>query len=280
MKKIVSFGDSFVFGNELQDNQDGNRAWPGLTANRLGCEYQTMAVSGCGNESIASQLYTYFSNNPTENTLAVINWTWCLRWDFFLPQGLWQGLPQANSWITLGSTCVPEKLKNLIGTEKAVELISFYQSNFESNQNWNIFRNLQTIYAAQCWLKKHHIQNVQTYMDVSMLKSVSHNRVEHYMAYKDPSWPVIGTEQELSDLPLHIFNEVTENFQTQTQSVTYIETLRNMVAPDLKTFEGQTFLDWSRDKEFPITELLHPLEQAHESAADLWQNCYQQILQI
>jgi hypothetical protein len=91
---------------------------------------------------------------------------------------------------------------------------------------------------------------------------------------------VIGTQQELSDLPEHICNEVEENFQTQTQPVAYIETLRNQVAPDLNTFEGQTFLDWSRDKNFAITELLHPLEQAHESAADLWHNCYQQILQI
>jgi hypothetical protein len=272
MKKIVSFGDSFVFGNELQDNQDGNRAWPGLAANRLGCEYQTMAVAGCGNENIASQLYTYFSNNPAENTLAVINWTWCMRWDFFLPQ--------ANSWITLGPTCVPGKLENLVGTEKAVELVSFYRSNLESSQRWNVFRSLQTIYAAQCWLKQHRIQNVQTYMDSSILKSIAYDRVEHYMAYKDPSWPAIDTEQELSDLPLHIRAEVEENFLSQTMPVAYIETLRNQIAPDLKTFEGQTFLDWSRDKDFAITELLHPLEQAHESAADLWQDCYQQILQI
>ena len=59
-KKIVSFGDSFVFGNELKDNEDGSRAWPSLAAQDLGCAYETMSVAGCGNENIARQLYKYF----------------------------------------------------------------------------------------------------------------------------------------------------------------------------------------------------------------------------
>jgi hypothetical protein len=74
MKKIVSFGDSFVFGSELGNNHDGSKSWAGLAAKKLGVDYQTMSVPGCGNEHIARQVYSYFSNNPVQDTLAVINW--------------------------------------------------------------------------------------------------------------------------------------------------------------------------------------------------------------
>jgi hypothetical protein len=272
MKKIVSFGDSFVFGNELENNQNGDRAWPALAAADLDCDYETMAVAGCGNENIARQIYTYFSNNSPENTLAVINWTWCMRWDFFLQE--------ANSWITLGPTCVPGKLQDLIGLGKAADLINFYKTNLEPSQTWNIFRNLQCIYAVQSWLKQRGIQNVQTYMDVSLLEDLPRDRVEHYQCYKDPSWPDIATEQGLLGLPAHILDEVNLNFHMQSQSAEYIKDLRTAVRPNLETFQGQTFLDWSYSKNFSVTDLLHPLEQAHRSAADLWRDRYAHLLHI
>ena len=33
-------------------------------------------------------------------------------------------------------------------------------------------------------------------------------------------------------------------------------------------FEGQTFLDWSKHNNYPISNGLHPLEEAHRSASD------------
>lgn len=272
MKKLVSFGDSFVFGNELQHNDDGSRAWPSLAAHDLGCNYQTLAVAGCGNENIARQIYTYFSSNTAKDTLAVINWTWCMRWDFFLQE--------AGCWITLGPTCVPSKLQGLVGIQKATDLINFYRTNLEASQSWNIFRSLQSIYSAQCWLKQHDIPNVQTYMDLSIIEDQDLDRVEHYMAYKDTTWPMIDTEKDLFDLPSHILQEVDQDFRKQTQTPGYITDLRKAITPCLETFQGQTFLDWSYSNGFLVTELLHPLEQAHRAAADLWRDRYQQLLQI
>jgi hypothetical protein len=45
--------------------------------------------------------------------------------------------------------------------------------------------------------------------------------------------------------------------------------LQNSVRPYMTTFEGQSFLAWSRSKNFPESPGWHPLEEAHESAADL-----------
>ena len=166
MKKIVSFGDSFVFGSELTDNFDGSKAWPALVAKTLGYEYHTSSVPGCGNDHIARQIYTWFSNNSSEDTLAVINWTWMCRWDFYIVEH--------ETWIKLGPTCVPEKLKNLVERTQAEDMITFYKTRANSSILWNKFRNLQTIWAVQQYLNQKGVKSVQTYMDYELFNNTWH----------------------------------------------------------------------------------------------------------
>jgi hypothetical protein len=157
-KKIVSFGDSFVFGSELPKNPDGRRAWPGLVACDLGCDYETLAQPGCGNDAIARQIYHYFANNDTSDVLAIVNWTWFMRWDFYIARN-------HETWITLGPTCVPQKLQHLVDKTQAHQIVDFYASFANDSILWNKMRNLQTIFAAQQYLSIRGITNIQTYMD-------------------------------------------------------------------------------------------------------------------
>jgi len=270
MTKIVSFGDSFLLGNELHQ-EDGTATWPGLISNDLEVEYETRAEAGCGNEQIARQIYTYFSANNTQNVLAVINWTWCMRWDFYLQE--------SNCWVTLGPTCVPSKLENQIGLDKANELINFYQNYTGHSDVWNRFRSLQTIYSVQSWLRDHKISSVQTYMDPSMLETSGGNRMDHYNLYRDPSWPDITFEQDLENLPIQIKQELEKDY-AQYAMPDYITCLQSLIRPHLETFENLTFLEWSRFHQYPITELLHPLEPAHQAAADFWRDRYVSLLGV
>jgi len=227
-KKIVSFGDSFVFGTEQKNNTDGCKGWAGRVAKNLSVEYFTSAVPGCGNDHIARQIYTWFSNNSAENTLAVINWTWMCRWDFYIVEH--------ETWITLGPTCVPEKLKDLVNQTQAEDMINFYKTRANSSLLWNKFRNLQTMYAVQSYLKQKNINNIQTYMDYQLVDQGCH-------------------------------------------APDYIKELQELVQPLLTNFEGQNFVDWSCSKGFAVTDPgLHPLEDAHAAACNLWQNKYNQAL--
>ncbi len=166
IKKIVSFGDSFVFGSELNNNDDGHQAWAGLVAKDLGCDYVTHAVPGCGNDHIARQIFSWFSKNSAQDTLAVINWTWMCRWDFYIAEH--------ETWITLGPTCVPEKLKNLVEQTEAQDLIDFYKQRANASLLWNKIRNLQTIWSAQCYMREKGIVAIQTYMDYEMFDTTWH----------------------------------------------------------------------------------------------------------
>jgi hypothetical protein len=164
--KIVSFGDSFVFGNELKNNNDGSQGWIGLAAKQLGVEYQTWAVPGCGNENISRQILTYFSNNPSDDVLAVINWTWGARWDFYIPN--------VETWTTLGLSCVPSKLAPLVGLDEAEKVLEFYNKYPGHSTLWDKWRTLQTIYSSQQYLKSLGVTTIQTYMDAEMWDTTWH----------------------------------------------------------------------------------------------------------
>jgi hypothetical protein len=226
--KIVSFGDSFVFGSELKNNDLGDKSWIGQAAKKLGVDYETTAVPGCGNENITRQILTYFSNNPSDNVLAIINWTWGARWDFYIP-----GIER---WTTLGLSCVPSKLEPLIGLEEAEKVLEFYNKYPGYSTLWDKFRTLQSIYASQQFLKQLGVPSIQTYMDYEM-------------------------------------------WDTEWHAPDYIKTLQNLTREPLQTFEGQSFLDWSYKHGYFVTEPgLHPLEEAHQAACELWLDTYSQAL--
>lgn len=229
-KKIVSFGDSFVFGSELENNYDGSRAWPGLIAKELDVGYETLSVPGCGNENITRQILTYFSKHSGKDTLAVINWTWGARYDFYI-----SGI---ETWTTLGPSCVPSKLAEHVSFEESEKILEFYRNYPGNSSLWEKMRSLQTIYAAQQYLKSLGVVNVQTYMDYDIW---------------DQTW--------------HAPN--------------YVKTLQTLTKDTLTNFEGKSFLNWSYDHKFTVTDPgLHPLEDAHQAAKNLWIDTYSQALDI
>jgi hypothetical protein len=48
----------------------------------------------------------------------------------------------------------------------------------------------------------------------------------------------------------------------------YVSVIQNKVKNFLGDFNGKNFLDWSRDNGFAISGNWHPLEQAHQAAAE------------
>lgn len=232
-KKIVSFGDSFVWGSEQKNNDDGSLGWVGRAAKNLGCTYNTRARPGCGNDYIAQQIYSWFSSNTSQDTLAVINWTWISRWDCYIVDH--------KTWITLGPSCVPLNLKELVDKTQANDMVEFYRTRINAGILWNKFRNLQTIWAAQSFLKQKNITNIQTYMDYDLFDMAC----EHDGLTPD-----------------------------------YINELQKLVYPEMQLFDNKNFVDWSRQNGFTVTKSMHPLEDAHIAAAALWQDRYAKALNI
>jgi hypothetical protein len=58
-------------------------------------------------------------------------------------------------------------------------------------------------------------------------------------------------------------------FETKWHTTPAIVDLQNYILPYLTKFNNKTFLEYSKEKGFPISETLHPLEDAHQSAFEL-----------
>ena len=56
-------------------------------------------------------------------------------------------------------------------------------------------------------------------------------------------------------------------FETEYHTTPAVINLQNYIKPYMTTFEGQTFLEWSKQNGYPISDALHPLEAAHAAAA-------------
>ena len=50
--------------------------------------------------------------------------------------------------------------------------------------------------------------------------------------------------------------------------------LQAQVEPHMTQFDGMSFLDWSRANGYPETDILHPLEAAHQAAGDYMINVF------
>jgi len=59
---------------------------------------------------------------------------------------------------------------------------------------------------------------------------------------------------------------------------TSVAVLQNYCSQFLKTFDGTNFISWSKKQNFAISDKMHPLEQAHQSAANYWLPTVKHIL--
>lgn len=202
---IVSCGDSFFYGSDLQNT---NNTWPALIAQKLGHDYQSYAQPGVGNLRILQQIIQAQAQHGT-NAVYAINWTWIDRYDYVSTLD--------ETWHTIRPALDDGPNDGL------------YYRHFHSELA-DKFQNLVVIAQACELLKDHRV--IMTYMDRLLL---------------DQQW--------------HAPN--------------YVQILQEKIRPHLNDFGGMTFLEWSRANHFPESAHWHPLEQAHEQAANYWIGQYQ-----
>ena len=197
---IVSCGDSFFYGSDLQDTRN---TWPSLIAKYLGRDYQCLAQPGVGNLQILKQILeaqSQFGNSA----VYLINWTWIDRFDYVNTED--------EQWHTVRPSL-----------DDATRDPAYYR--FFHSELADKFTNLVYISQAIQALQQHRY--IMTYMD-----------------------PLL--------------------FDTQWHAPVYVQTLQQQIKPHLKSFDGHTFLEWSRSQRFPESDRWHPLEPAHEAAAEHW----------
>ena len=158
----------------------------------------------------------------------------------------------------IGNLQIAERVLNqLANNESALYVIGWtwidrfdYHSTDDFWQPWKTIRPMESSEISTLYYKKLHSE----YQD--KLKSLMYMRLVIDLL-KQKGYPFIITY--IDDL----------TFDQRWNVMPGVLELQNYIKPHMVNFEGSTFLEWSKKKGFPISETLHPLEDAHQAAFEL-----------
>ena len=97
--KLKSFGCSFIFGTDLDDDgrAASNLTWPAQIAKKLNYQYECYARPGAGNLQIMEQVLNQCED--PEPVMFVIGWTWIDRFDYY--NAHWNPQQSLSPWQTI-----------------------------------------------------------------------------------------------------------------------------------------------------------------------------------
>ena len=152
--KLKSFGCSFIFGTDLEDDgrelkrpTASNLTWPAQIAKKLNYQYECYARPGAGNLQIMEQVLNQCED--PEPVMFVIGWTWIDRFDYY--NAHWNPRQSLSPWQTI----MPID-QDALATTYYRDLHSEYRDKLV---------NLTYIKLVLDTLQQKNIQFVMTYMD-------------------------------------------------------------------------------------------------------------------
>jgi hypothetical protein len=150
-------------------------------------------------------------------------------------------------------------LNQLQNIEPAVYVIGWswidrFDYNSPINDQWNTLMPVDTSDQAQLYYKHLHSQyrdKLTTLIHIkTVLDALTAVDAKFVMTYMDPLI-----------------------FETQWHCTPAVSYLQHSIQKSMTDFEGQTFLEFSRKHNFPISKAWHPLEPAHRAGFELIANC-------
>jgi len=216
MSKLISYGDSFTWGTDMNDtvradlehynggcnytDMFSRNTWHALLAKQYGFEYKCYAQEGCSNQSIVRAFFEH-AHEIEPDDLVNVNFTWRDRYDFLDPETF--------EWETVRPGCTKDDSK----------YAEMYYKHQHSHY-WDSIESLKAINLITSYLELINVKYIITCIDE--------------MIYYD----------EVHRLPI-------------------ITALRDQFKDKITWFNGVGFHQWSKDNNYPISALWHPLEEAH-----------------
>ena len=157
------------------------------------------------------------------------------------------------AWAALGNLQILERVLAQANSEPAMFVV-----------NWTWIDRYDYVSDQETW------QTIRPTCDHAQAKYYYRH---FHSQYRDKLTTLINIKLAIDTLKQHghrVFMSHMDDliFETQWHTSDAVTELQNYVRPYMVTFEGKTFLQWSRDQGYHVNERLHPLEDAHQAAAD------------
>jgi hypothetical protein len=132
----------------------------------------------------------------------------------------------------------------------------------DREENWQTLRPANENHLQRFYYQNLHSQMVDIIQDatyiVAAAKHLQGLQIPYIMTYMD--------------------NLLFEPVNSACQNLKYVESLQHKLRNILVDFGDTNFLDWSYKNNFAVSERWHPLEEAHQGAANYWLPIIQNLL--
>jgi hypothetical protein len=267
---LVAGGDSFVFGAELADQiySHSMSTFPALLAKESKMEYHCAAWSGNANNAISRMTIAACENFKKENKRVgvIVSWTFTNRYEFRFNYSTRQKISpwySISPWLALDSISEIEqefKLKSNkilaaqkrnIGTAQQTGTRDFSKTFFKhvgDSEYYELYSSLKEMLFLQFYLQQNQIPYLFLAAD------------NHF--YQHPNY--YRSKDETID---SLYNQIDWNswffFEAGTRAN--------------ETKEPRGFYQWAVENKYPIGTT-HPLEQAHQAAAELIKEKFNELV--
>jgi len=160
---------------------------------------------------------------------------------------------ECYAWAGIGNLQILEQILNQASSDPALFVISWswidrFDYVQDLNRQWKTIRPTNNNQPAEYYYRHLHSQ------------------------YRDKLTTLTGIKLAIDTLAQRGHRVIMTYmddliFETQWHTSPAVLDLQNYIRPHMTTFAGKTFLQWAQLNQYHINECMHPMEDAHASAA-------------
>jgi hypothetical protein len=263
---VVAGGDSFVYGSELADQMRDHTVSQYTFTALLSkdYEYKCVAVPGFGNDSIARTVIENCQQLHRQKLFVIVSWTFPGRYEFRFNYNTGQ---RTGNWYTITpwtTESVETIKKEYVNQDYWVEL--HHQQHLERAKKTGVADFAKTFYQ--------HVGNSEYWEIYSTLKEIVYlqnylkvNNIPYLFTCADSIIFYNQTLKNADDTLYSLFKQIDRKkwFLFEPGS-----------GPD-QTQAPRGFYQWAVENKYPIATT-HPLEEAHQEAANLIQGKFNEMV--
>jgi hypothetical protein len=270
MITVVAGGDSFIYGSELADCNfytHSENTFTSLLAKHHSYNYECAAWGGFSNNSVARATMVKCERLQSDNLFVIVNWSFPGRYEFRFN---YETGERHSPWYNITGWTMEDNFDNIkeqfatfnqqifdiqvrsikrakqTGTQ---EFAKMFYKHVGSGEYWEVYNTLKEIVYLQNYLLVNKIPYMFTCADNSILYN----------------WTIDNPDETI----LALMSQINKHSDSWYWFPAGTE--------ECHTQKPRGFYQWALENKYPMGTT-HPLEQAHEDAAKLMQEKFNELV--